>query len=437
MKSVVCSSVTIVLLLSVEVMFAPRAQEHAAEVTNNSAAAAAKLLARNCYSCHNNVDKKGGLNLQTYATLMKGGPHGAPLVPGDSDKSRMILMVEGFLEPRMPYGGFLFDEDIQTLRDWIDAGAPAWTGDLARMKMENLPDIQPRIPVKPEIASLAFHPSERLLAAGTYKEVRLIDLDNGKTRVRLSEHAESVRAVAFSADGSLLAAAGGMPTRYGEVKIWSTKDWTLLHTLEGHNDCIYSIAFSPSGKLLATSSYDHLVKLWDVETGEEVRTFTGHSDAVFSVAFDPEGKRLVSASADRTVKIWDISTGEQLFRAFSESAAELYTLAFHPSGQLVAAAGVDKMIRIWRLSEEGGQLVRSTFAHGSPIIRLVFTPDGHTLISSGEDQLVKFWEVETLQEKHVEHQSDWVLALAVSPSGKVLALGRYDGSLSFYEMESN
>ena len=396
---------------------------------------AAKVFSKHCYFCHNQVDGKGGLSLHTYNSLMKGGKHGPPVIPGDSNRSRMVLMMEGILEPMMPQGGFLLDQEIEVIRGWIDSGAPRWKGDLSRMAIADLPAITPKTAVQTEIASLAFRPDGQLLAAGTYQEVRLVDVESGEIAQRLGGHAETVRALSFSPDGSLLAAAGGMPARYGEIKIWELEKGQLLRTLEGHSDCIYSVAFSPDGRLLATSSYDRLVKIWDFEQGLEIRTIKGHIDAVYSLAFQQQ-RRLVSVSADRTVKVWDVNTGEQLFKPMSEPSGELYALALHPDGELVAAAGADKMIRTWGLTGHGGKLLRSAFAHDSPILCLAFALDGKTLISAGVDRQVKFWNVDTLQEYRVlEQQPDWVLALAVSPNGRTLAVGRYDGAVDFHRVE--
>ena len=393
--------------------------------------AAGKILARECYSCHNQVKREGALSLHTYRTLMKGGNHGPALVPGNSDESRMIQMVEGLLEPIMPEDGFLADQDIEALRAWVDAGAPPWKGDLGRMRLERLPDVRPAATVRPEVASLAFHPEGRMVAAGSYQEIRLLQ-PGGGVDARLTGLAETVRSVAFSPDGSRLASGAGMPSRFGEVKIWDPATRELVRGWEGHTDCIYSVAFSPDGSVLATASYDRLVKLWDVKTGREIRTISGHVDAVYSLAFNASGDRLASASADRTVKVWDVASGRQLGTPLSGATAELFAMAFYPGGRRIAAAGMDKMIRIWDLGEEGGILAGSVFSHDGPVVDLSLTPDGSTLISAGADGRVKFWDAGSLEEtKALQAQPDTVLALAVSPSGETLAVGRYDGMVIF------
>ena len=395
------------------------------------AAAASRILARECYSCHNQVKRAGALSLHTYQTFMKGGNNGPALVPGRSDESRMIRMVEGLLEPTMPEDGFLADQDIEVLRAWVDAGAPPWEGDLGRIRLERLPDIRPAESVQPEVASLAFHPGGTMVAAGSYQEIRLLR-PGGEVEARLTGLAETVRSVAFSPDGSRLASGAGMPSRFGEVKIWDPVARELVRGWEGHTDCIYSLAFNPGGSVLATASYDRLIKLWEVKTGREIRTISGHVDAVYSLAFNSAGDRLASASADRTVKVWDVASGRQLGTPLSGSTAELFAMAFYPGGRRIAAAGMDKMIRIWDLGADGGSLAGSVFSHDGPVIDLSLTPDGNTLISAGADGRVKFWDARSLEErKALEAQPDTVLALAVSPSGETLAVGRYDGIVVF------
>ena len=288
-------------------------------------------------------------------------------------------------------------------------------------------------PPKPQIFSMAWSPDGKMLALGGYKEVRLADAATGKLLATLTGAIEDVRAVAFSRDGRLLAAAGGLPGRKGEVKIFDVATRQERRVITGHRDCIYAVALSPDSKTVATSSYDKLIKLWDVETGAEVRTLKDHIDAIYALAFTADGTRLISGAADRTVKIWNAATGERLY-TFGEPIDGINTIAINPAGTMVAAGGLDKTIRIWKLGATEGKLVNSQMAHEDVILKLDWSPDGRTLISSSADRTIKVFDAADLRElRTLPHQSDWTYGLAFSPDGHSFAAGRFDGSLSIYD----
>lgn len=401
----------------------------------------APIFAANCSGCHGVNTRMGGLNLDTFEGLSQGGGHGKVIEPGKSGTSRLYLMITGKIAPAMPLSGTrLAGGDIETIQKWIDAGAKAPTAEeaktlAARLAAPAIPDIKPRGTTKAQIGALAYRPDGKMLALGTYKEVRLVDPASGQTVATLTGHAEAVRAVAFSPNGTLLAAGGGLPARSGEVKIWDVANRKELRTIKGHSDCIYAVAFSPDGKSIATSSYDKLIKLWSVETGQEIRTFKDHIDAVYALVFTPDGKRLISGAADRTVKVWDVATGERLF-TLSEPQDGLNTIALDPSGKFVAAGGLDKTIRIWELGPKGGIPVNSLIAHEDAILKLAYSPDGKLIASSGADRTIKIFQASDLTEiKTLANQPDWVLSLEFSPDGKTLAAGRFDGSFETYDVE--
>jgi WD40 repeat protein len=369
-----------------------------------------------------------GINLASFDDLKK------VIAPGNSAESKLVLLLTGKAQPQMPLAGKpLAEGEIDVIRRWIDAGAvPPKPGEVMPIT-QAVPDIKPRTAVKAEIGSLAWRPDGKLLALGLYKEVRLAD-PNGKTIATLSGQAEEVRALAFSRDGKLLAAAGGLPARSGEIKIWDVEARKEIRTIHGHTDCIYATTFSPDGKSLATSSYDKLIKLWDVATGKEIRTLKDHIDAVYALAFTPDGKRIVSGAADRAVKVWDVASGERLY-TMSEPLDGLNTIALDPTGTRVAAGGLDKTIRIWQLGDKGATLVNSLIAHEDAILKLAWSPDGKTLVSSSADKTIKIFNAADLTEiKTYDHQPDWVLSLEFAPDGKSFAAGRYNGSLEIYHL---
>ena len=395
------------------------------------------ILLKNCMACHNGATKMGSLVMESYASLMKGGAHGPVIVPGKSGESRMILLLEGKAQPRMPFGGDpLPAAEIASIKAWIDAGAkgPAPGEVSAPAPKLIIPDIKPLVPVVSPVGSIAYSPDGKLLAVGGYQEVRLLDAATGKALATLSGHADLVRSLDFSRDGKWLAAAGGLPARSGEVKVWDVGSRQLLRTIEGHRDCIYAVAASPDGKLLATGSYDKLIKLWDVATGKEVRTLKDHIDAVFAVAFSPDGKRLASGSQDRTIKVWDVASGQRLY-TLSDALDGITTITYHPSGKQIAAAGYDKTIRVWDLTDKSGSLSNSLIADEDIILQLAYSRDGKVLVSTSADRSIRFRDAITLNPiKDLDNQPDWVEAISISPDGKWLAAGRYNGTVSVYNM---
>jgi WD40 repeat protein len=377
--------------------------------------------------------------MENYTALMKGGAHGVAIVPGKADDSRLIQMLEGKIQPRMPFGADPLPEaDIATLKAWIDGGAlgPAPSEANKSLAPLAIPDIPPQVAVVSPVASVAFSPDGKLLAVGGYQEVRLIDPSSGKLLATLSGHADYVRSLAFSPDGKMLAAAGGPPQRSGEIKIWGLSTHQLLKTLVGHKDCIYSVAWSKDGKLLASGSYDKMVKLWDVATGREVKNLQDHIDAVFAVAFSPDGKHLASGSQDRSVKIWDIASGQRLY-TLSDASDGLTSIAYSPSGKQIAAAGYDKTIYVWQVGDTDGHLLRSLIADEDSILAIAWTPDGKMLVTSSSDGSIRFRDATTLDPISViAHQPDWVEALSISPDGTRLAAGRINGTVSVFDMKS-
>jgi hypothetical protein len=285
-----------------------------------------------------------------------------------------------------------------------------------------------------------------LVAFGSHGEVRLFDARTGEPAGKLPGQVGRVTAVAFDPAGTRLAVTSGEPGQSGVVRVYrrgkdGRPDPAAVVALAAHKDAVYALAFAPDGKRLATAGYERVVRLFalpDSATGPVLPalSLTDHSDTVYGLAFSPDGKRLASCAADRAVKIWDADTGRRLF-TLGEPTDWVYAVAWSPDGKHLTAAGVDKSLRVWAVDKAEPRLAQSVFAHDAPVWRLAYTADGKTLFTAGEDRVVKAWNTAKLAESKVyPPQSEAVLAFAVRPDGKQLAVGRFDGAAVLLDTSS-
>ncbi|GIZ48192.1 hypothetical protein CKM354_001126300 [Cercospora kikuchii] len=168
--------------------------------------------------------------------------------------------------------------------------------------------------------------------------------------------------------------------RFPEVPVnWSAE----VQKLEGHDDRVTAIVFSPDGQVIASASWDQTVRVWNAATGEQTQKLKGHGNTVSAVAFSPDGQVIASASNDNTVRVWNAATGEQTQKLKGHDHY-VTAVAFSPDGQVIASATYDQTVRVWNAAT--GQMI-----HVIPDVRvtsrffLVFSEDGNCLrTSAGE-----------------------------------------------------
>jgi WD40 repeat protein len=284
------------------------------------------------------------------------------------------------------------------------------------------------------VRGVAFDPGGRRLAsASSDGTVRIWDLETGQAVLSLREPSGFLESLALSADGKLLATAGGvppLPERPGTLMLWNAVTGVKVRTIKGHTREILGVAFSPDGKRLASASADKTARVWETETGREIVAFRGHSASVHGVAFAPDGQSVASGSRDGTVRVWDAASGQET-RCLRGHQPVVFRVAFRPDGQYLASCASDQTARIWNLAT-GTAVVLTGHAHS--VNDMAFSPDGKLLATVSHDRTLKLWEVPTGREVlTLKGHDEYVQCVAFRPDGAELASGGGDHAVKVWE----
>jgi WD40 repeat protein len=245
----------------------------------------------------------------------------------------------------------------------------------------------------------------------------------------LRGHSKYVYSVAFAPSGCLLASGSLDET----VIIWDVSSGRPSDTIKGLGRPAGCVVFSPSSKALAVANGSSIV-LWDISNRRALRSWSSGLLAT-SVAFSPDGETLagsfISKEGDE-IRVFDASTGEKR-AVLEEHESTIGDLRFSPDGKTLATGHVNGAVKLWDLSS--GRTVRTLGRAAAAVNSLAFAPGGREVATAGLDGVVRLWDVDSGRERlALSGHKPSANCVAFAPSGKIVASSGYDHTIKLWDV---
>ena len=241
-------------------------------------------------------------------------------------------------------------------------------------------------------------------------------------------HTAAVFSIAFSPDGKTIA-SGSLDST---IRLWDVATSRHLHTLIGHTSDIQSVSFSPDGQTLASGSSDKTIRLWDVATSRHLHTLIGHTSDIQSVSFSPDGQTIISGSWDTTIRLWNAKAGTHK-HTLTGHTSMVNSVSFSPDGQTIASGSAG--ICLWDRKIVTHK--RTLTGHTSMVNSVSFSPDGQTIISGSWDTTIRLWNAKAgTYKRTLTGHTHMVNSVSFSPDGQTIASGSADSTIRLWDVRT-
>jgi WD40 repeat protein len=396
-------------------------------------ATVAKILQKNCLACHSGTKAENSLVMESPQAMIKGGDSGPAIVPKKSAESMLFKLAAHHDDPVMPprdnkvNAANLTPDELGLLKAWIDQGAEGQAITASPLVWQPLPAA-----VAP-IICVAITPDGSLAAAGRGNEIVLMETATGRDAGRLIDpalskqagargniaHLDLVQSLAFHPSGELLASGG-----YREIKLWRKPNGGKHADLAAAGEAIKRVAVSPDNHWLAVGDNAGKVQLHDLTTNKVTQTLAAHTGPVTGLAFSLDNATLYTAGSDKQLRAYKVADGAEAGKF--ETPAAINGLALVTNGTQLATAEEDKLVRVWALPvlpapAEAPKPVLELKGHNAAPVAIAGSPTSKYLATAEAAGQVKVWSLESKNQKIEYAHGGPVTAVAITADGKYVA----------------
>lgn len=246
----------------------------------------------------------------------------------------------------------------------------------------------------------------------------------------LRGHSQPIFSIAWSPDGKFIAS----PSRDRTIRVWDMEKGDCKLILKGHTSEVNAVTWSPSGKEIASVSEDGSIFFWNAINGKAIYTIIDNGSAIYGTAWSPNGKNLASASKNGSVKLWD-TTKHKHIKTFTGHTAPADGLAWSPNGHHLASTSFDHTIRLWGIRKEVP--TRLLTGHEQDVTSVLWSLDGKKIISASCDQTILVWDARSGKIlKSLEGHSSAVNSICFSYNSHLLASKSQDKTIRLWKNDT-
>src|SRR5262249_40681174 len=150
-------------------------------------------------------------------------------------------------------------------------------------------------------------------------------------------------------------------------------------------------------------------RVWQADTGKDAVTLQGNQEKVATVAFSPDGKSLASGGYDRQIHVYDLTTAKQKFQVQAHAIGGR-SLAYSPDGRWIVSGGEDSTPRLWKANEAAAPAV-SVPARSGSVHQVAFNPDGKSFAICGADNLIRLYALNGVEGRTLQGHTRPVTSL--------------------------